>query len=76
MKRLYAILVFIFAAISITSARDHERSVLEIRLNDHSPLVVTVDGRNYDKHGRNITIGNLPRGWHDLKVYQMSPETR
>ncbi len=70
MKRLLSIIVIVFAAVTLTSARNNERSVLEIRLNDHSPFVVTVDGRNYDKHGRTITIGNLPRGWHSLKVYK------
>ncbi|HEY9177884.1 MAG TPA: DUF4476 domain-containing protein, partial [Flavipsychrobacter sp.] len=47
-----------------------QRSVLEIRTTDHEPIVVSVDGRHYDRHGRTITIGNLPKGWHDLRVYE------
>lgn len=70
MKKLLGIYLLFFTLISSAFARNDERSVLEIRLNDHSPLIVTVDGRNYDKHGRTVTVGNLPRGWHDLKVYQ------
>lgn len=70
MKSLLGIYLLFFTLIGSAFARNDERSVLEIRLNDHSPLIVTVDGRNYDKHGRTVTVGNLPKGWHDLKVYQ------
>lgn len=70
MNRLLHTLIFVLVAMSSAFAGYHERSVLEIRLSDHSPLVVSVDGRNYNKHGRTVTVGNLPKGWHDLRVYE------
>ena len=69
MKKILTILVLILSTVSIY-ARNDERSVLEVRLNDHSPLIVVIDGRDYNKYGRTITIGNLPKGWHNIKVYQ------
>lgn len=70
MKRRMVILLLIVLTSISTQAQYREKSVLEIRLNDHSPLVVSIDGRNYNKHGSNITIGNLPEGWHTLRVYK------
>lgn len=70
MNRLLYTLIFVLTALTSAFAGYNERSVLEIRLSDHSPLVVSVDGRNYNKHGRTVTVGNLPKGWHDLRVYE------
>lgn len=70
MKKLLYTLVFVLIAITSSFARYAERSVLEIRLSDHSPLLVSVDGRNFNKHGRTVTVGNLPKGWHELRVYE------
>ena len=70
MSRLLYSLVIVLTTAVAAFARNDERSVLEIRLSDHSPLVVSIDGRQYDKYGRTITIGNLPKGWHDLRVYE------
>lgn len=63
-------MLFIITAFVPAMAQYSQRSVLEIRTNDHEPIVVSVDNRYYDRHGRTITIGNLPRGWHDLRVYE------
>lgn len=70
MNRLVYTLLFIITAFGPALAQYSQRSVLEIRMNDHEPIVVSVDGRYYNKHGRTITIGNLPKGWHDLRVYE------
>lgn len=70
MSRLVYTLLFIITASIPAMAQYSQRSVLEIRMNDHEPIVVSVDGRYYNKHGRTVTIGNLPRGWHDLRVYE------
>ena len=70
MSRLVYTLLFIISSFSPVLAQYSQRSVLEIRMNDHEPIVVSIDGRYYDKHGRTITIGNLPKGWHDLRVYE------
>jgi hypothetical protein len=70
MSRLVYTLLFVVTAFTPAMAQYSQRSVLEIRMNDHEPIVVSVDNRYYDRHGRTITIGNLPRGWHDLRVYE------
>lgn len=70
MKKLLYTLVFLLTAVIPSFATHTERSILEIRLSDHSPLVVSVDGRNFNKHGRTVTVGNLPKGWHELRVYE------
>lgn len=70
MNRLFYTLVFVITTAVSAFARHDERSVLQIRLSDHSPLVVSIDSRYYDKYGRTITIGNLPKGWHELRVYE------
>lgn len=70
MSRLVYTLLFVITAFSPAMAQYSQRSVLEIRTTDHEPIVVSVDGRYYDRHGRTITIGNLPKGWHDLRVYE------
>ncbi|MBW7913590.1 MAG: DUF4476 domain-containing protein [Taibaiella sp.] len=70
MNRLFYTLLLVITALGTAVAQYSQRSVLEIRMNDHEPIVVSVDGRYYNKHGRTITIGNLPKGWHDLRVYE------
>lgn len=70
MSRILYILVFICLAATTAFARNSQRSILEITLSDGSPLVVSINGRNYDKHGRSIKIGDLPKGRHDLRVYE------
>lgn len=67
-KWLLRIFVFL-TVIPATQARDNT-SILKIRLSNNEPLVVVIDDRKYDKVGRSITIGDLPRGWHELKVYE------
>lgn len=61
-------LLLVIASTRMLAAKP--RSVLTIRLSDNTPLVVTIDNRDYNKYGSNITIGDLPRGWHDLRVYE------
>lgn len=68
-KLLYLLLTLIFLNDS-ADGRGRERSMLEVSLSDNSPLVITIDGRQYNKYGTKLTIGDLPRGWHDLTVYE------
>lgn len=70
MKRLLSILLFTVISFTQVLAHDRERSVINVRLSDNSEMVVSVDNRNYDRVGRSITIGNLPSGWHTLRVYE------
>jgi hypothetical protein len=47
------------------------RSVVQVRLSDGRPLSVVVNGRDYDRRGSSITIGDLPRGKHRIQVFAM-----
>jgi hypothetical protein len=70
MKR---ILMLIMAALFLSPAvfaGDSNRSTLRIRLSDGSPLMLTVNGRQFKKIGRSITIGDLHGKRQDLQVYR------
>ena len=70
MKR---ILMLIMAALLVAPslfADGSNRSTLRIRLSDGSPLLITVNGRDFKKIGRSITIGDLPGKRQDIQVYK------
>lgn len=67
------ILVLLMTALLLTStlfAGGNNRSTLRIRLSDGSPLMVTINGRDFNKIGRSITIGDLPGKRQYLQVYK------
>lgn len=70
MNKVLYTLAFLFTCFTTAFAGSRERSIVTITLSDNAPLVVSVNGRNYNKHGRSITISDLPKGRHDLKVYE------
>lgn len=70
MNRLVYLLITLLFTYANAMGRGGERSMLEISLSDNSPMVITIDGRQYNKAGTKLTIGDLPRGWHDLTVYE------
>ena len=70
MKR---ILMLIMAALFLSPslfAGENNRSTLRIRLSDGSPLLVTINGRDFKKIGRSITIGDLPGKRQEVEVYK------
>lgn len=67
MKRLFTSILLLLSTIT-TYAR--ERSALNIRFTDGREIMVTIDGRRYERHAASLTFGNLPAGWHDLRVYE------
>ncbi len=75
MKKSIFFLVFILIT-SVVFAGNRERSALKIRFSDNRPIVVSIDGRSYDRHGKSLTFGNLPPGWHKLRVYEYLEYTR
>lgn len=65
------ILLFLLTISTLqAAASNREESALKIRFNDNRPITVSIDGRNYDRYGKSLTFGNLPSGWHNLKVYE------
>lgn len=69
MKKVLFTLVLLLTTVAAALASFRERSILRIRLSDNRPLTVIIDGRNYDRQGTRITIGDLPAGRHRIKIY-------
>ncbi|MCB0700329.1 MAG: DUF4476 domain-containing protein [Chitinophagales bacterium] len=68
MRSVVTIMALFFA--TVVSAA--EMSVLKVRLTTGEPLAIKIDGRDYQKYARSLTVGDLPRGWHRLNVYEVS----
>lgn len=51
-------------------AQKNNRTTLRIRLSDGYPLTVAVNGRYFEKIGKTLTIGDLPKKRHNIKVYR------
>jgi hypothetical protein len=73
MKHLLSILLLSFICGNIFAQKKDNRSTLRIRLSDDAPLTVSVNGRYFQKTGKSITIGDLPRKKHQIKVYRFRP---
>ena len=68
MRNLFA---FLFSLLSLSAMAQRPRGELRVRLADGAPLTVVINGRDYDRRGSSITIGDLPRGKHRIQVYAM-----
>ncbi len=66
MKKV-SVLVMLFVAVF---TRSEGQSMLKVRLKDNTQqITVAVDGRYFNKRGTSITVGDLPYGTHNLKIY-------
>lgn len=70
MTRLFLILLSVLSLLPDANAQ-RARGIVKVRLTDGRPLSVVVNGRDYDRQGSSITIGDLPRGKHRIEVYAM-----
>lgn len=68
MKNFFA---FILSLFSLTALAQRPRGELRVRMTDGNPISVVINGRDYDRRGSSITIGDLPRGKHRIQVYAM-----
>lgn len=74
MKRIWVlVLAVLMAAPSLWAQQKSNRSTLRIRLSDGGPLLVTINGRDFKKIGRSITIADIPRKRQNLQVYRYRP---
>jgi hypothetical protein len=71
MKRIIAAIIVILAYLPVMAQEG--RGAIQVRLKDNNPLTVVIDGRHYRRYGNTLTIGNLPEGRHELKVYRFYP---
>lgn len=73
MKKIVALALALFVSLTSALAQRTDRSTLRIRLSDGSPLTVTINGRDFRKVGRSITIADIPRKRQYLQVYRFRP---
>lgn len=74
MKRILVLLMLLLGLGDVMA--QNRECVLKISLSDDSPLTLTINGRRYEKHGRSLTIADLPPGRHRLQVYAYTPYER
>lgn len=73
MKRIIALAIGFLLSLNFVFAQKNDRSAIRIRLSDGSPLLVTINGRDFKKTGRSITIGDIPRKRQNIQVYRFRP---
>jgi hypothetical protein len=70
MKRILVLALALLLSIPAIYAQKSNRSTMRIRLSDGSPMLVTINGRDFKKIGRSITIGDIPRKRQYIQVYK------
>lgn len=68
MKRILVLIMALFFIIPAVFAG--ARSTIRIRLSDGSPLMVSINGRDFKKIGRTVTIGDIPGKRQYIQVYK------
>jgi hypothetical protein len=68
MKNLAALFALLLACIPPSFAR--AKNVLKVRADNDMPITVSINGRYYDKVARELTIGDLPAGRHQINIYE------
>ncbi len=71
MKKAFAYSILFILTIGFAAAQGKPRSTVRIRLSDEYPLTVNINERDYKKVGQTITIGDLPKKRHDIRVYRI-----
>jgi hypothetical protein len=57
--------------LSLTAfSQKKDRSTLHIRLSDGQPLMITINDRDYKKINASITLFDLPKKRHNIRVYK------
>lgn len=45
------------------------QSAIKVRLTDERPINVAVDGRYFNKRGTSVTVGDIPAGYHSIRIF-------
>ncbi len=70
--RTFPILIAFLSLIALPAEARTRRGTLYVALSDATPFTIEVNGRRFDRTGTSLTIGDLPPGRHDLRVYAVS----
>lgn len=73
MKNITLLFLFLFQSLLSLAQQKSNRSTLNIRMSDGTPLIVTINDRNFQKVNTLITIADLPRKRHEMQVYKFRP---
>jgi len=69
MKKVLVVLMFVAAGVTKSAGQ----SMLKVSLSDNTTQIsVAVDERHFAKRGTSITVGDLPYGMHDVKIYAIT----
>ena len=68
MKKLLGVLL-----ITVLSFNANAQNVLKVMMDDRSEITVSINGRDYNRVGRELTFIDMPAGWHDIRVYRYIP---
>ena len=71
MKKVLLTVMLLMTALTGLMARGFE-SVLKVRLNDNSPIMIRIDQQSYDEKAKLITINDLKPGRHRIKVFTVT----
>lgn len=66
----YALLLLAIVSIHFESNASWNRAMLRLREDQGRTITVSIDGKRFNKMGRTITVGDLPVGRHDIKVFR------
>ncbi len=75
MKRTLFTLLLLITGLFQANAQQR-MCLLKVRLTDNGLITIAIDDRYYNKHGRAITVNDLPAGRHFLKVYSYEDNNR
>lgn len=70
---LLLISLLFFSHLSPAQNQGNRNSSIQFKLRNNRLLTVVMDGRHYQKFGKTLTLGNIPPGNHEVKVYRYYP---
>lgn len=76
MKKVLFFLILMTGMLPLVNAQQYDydmpenRGALRVRLSDNAPIKIQLDGKHFGKHGSSLTIGDLPKGRHYLKIFE------
>jgi hypothetical protein len=80
MKKLLLSLMITLGIVHVADAQYYDMpentGALRIRLSNNAPMKVEIDRRHFGRHGSSLTIGDLPRGRHYIRIFEYDPYER
>jgi hypothetical protein len=67
MKNLLLVILISVCAIPAVNGQE-AKSILKVKLTNNQPLTIEIDGRRFKKANRKLTVADVPKGKHYLKV--------